>query len=382
MQQVIHLIDDLRVGGAQRLLLTFATEAMKRGVRTGVISLTEDLHVSIASQLRIAGVEVMSCPSESKRELLDVPRLLRLIRLIRQSSAAVIHTHLTYSNILGTIAGRIAGKPVVNSFHGLPSTARGSSVMNLVEYRVLDLFSNGIVAVGDVVTQRHQPFLRRQTILTVPSAVHPVAAITEEQRRKHRVELIGDDQRILILSLGRLTEEKGYLDLMRAFKIILGRVPSCALVIIGDDRGPHAELIKDELLRLDLKGHVYLLRPRDQVHELLGAADIYICSSHSEGLPLSLLEAMSAGLPVIATRVGAIPDVIDESNGLLVPSQDVHALAGALETFIHSPNRRRLLADGAQKTIATSFDVGIWFNRLMAIYDDIEDARSGSFTSI
>lgn len=374
MLHVIHIIDDLRVGGAQRLLLTFTEEASSRGIRTTVITLQDDLSSSIASNLKAAGADLLACPAKGKHLLLDPQRFLTLVHQLRNSKGHVVHTHLTYSNILGTLAARLSGMPVINTLHGLITELSARAIKISLEFKVLNHFSNRVVAVGGKVAECHQRYLPRQQIANVPNAIHAMSPITLQQREWVRKDLMGDTHRTLILSLGRLTEEKGFPDLLRAFKKVRLKRPHCALAIIGDDTGPFASVIKAELMSLGLEGHAFLLPPRDEVHALLGAADLYVCSSHSEGLPLSLLEAMSAGLPVIATAVGAIPEVINSNNGTLIPSQNVEALAEAILGILLEPKMGATKALEAQRTIAQCFDVGAWFRQLLVIYGEVHPA--------
>ena len=371
MLHVIHIIDDLRVGGAQRLLITFTEEAAARNVLTTVITLQDDLTSSIAQNLETAGAQVLACPARGKHLLLDLGRFMTLIKVLKTHQGDIIHTHLTYSNILGTFAARIAGIPVINTLHGLIPAHSARNFKIGLEFKVLDHLSKRVIAVGGKVAECHASYVPRQRISNVPNAIHAMAPIPLEQREAVRHEIMGNEHERLILSLGRLTEEKGYIDLLQAFRKIRAERPECALAIIGDDRGPYASVIKAELKRLRLEGHAFLLPPREDVHALLGAADLYVCSSHSEGLPLSLLEAMSAGLPVIATAVGSIPEVITQNNGTLIPTQNVDALADAMLTMLSTPNIGQAKALEAQKTIAQSFDVGVWFKHLLAIYGEV-----------
>lgn len=371
MLHVIHIIDDLRVGGAQRLLLTFTEEAASRGVRTTVITLQDDLTSSIARNLQAGGADVLACPGNGKHLLLDTRRFLALIQQLRKIKGHIVHTHLTYSNILGTLAARINGIPVINTLHGLISEAYAQDFKNSLEFKVLNHFSNRVVAVGGKVAECHRRYLPRHEIINVPNAIHAMPPITAKEKASVRRDIMGDSHQTLILSLGRLSEQKGYLDLLKAFKEIQSIRSDCALAIIGDDSEPYAKVIKDELKRLGLHDHAFLLPPREKVHALLGAADLYVCSSHREGLPLSLLEAMSAGVPVIATAVGAIPELINPKNGTLIPSGNVAALSEAIIGMLSSPKLGASKALEAQRTIAQSFDASVWFRQLLEIYGEV-----------
>jgi glycosyltransferase involved in cell wall biosynthesis len=366
--RVIHVIDDLRIGGAQRLLVTFAEEAAKNRVDTTVITLSDDIESPIPHQLTINGVRVLACPAARNHRLLDFGRLANLIRLLKVSPADVVHTHLAYANILGAIAGKLTKKTVIGTLHGIINQESSLSIKERIEYLALRFLSDRVLSVGRFVAECYRPHLGKQAIITITNVVKPVPVLSPTERKRVREEITGDSARPLLLSLGRLSAEKGYDDLLNAFAQVRKSHTSVALAIAGGDGGLYADL-QAQTQRLGLNGHAFLLGARTDVHDMLGAADIYICSSHSEGLPLSLLEAMSAGLPVISTRVGAIPEVVvTEDTGILVPSRNVAALSEAITALLDSPEKRKSLGEAAKIFIQKSFNVKFWFDRLIELY--------------
>lgn len=367
MRHVIHIIDDLRIGGAQRLLVTFAEQAAKQQLDTTVISLCDRHNSPIVEQLSSHGARVISCPSMNHRGMLDYKRLARLVQLLRESPSVSVHNHLSYANILGSIAGKLARKKVIGTFHGIIDQDRGLSFKDRLEYVVLRVLADGVLAVGDFVSACHCPYLGNQKIITIPNAVNAVRVLSPVEKSQIKQSLLGDASRPLILSLGRLAEEKNYIDLVKAFAEVHPFHPNAALAIAGANGGCYDEL-HAEIQRQNLNGHALLLGARTDVHQLLGAADIYACSSYQEGLPLSLLEAMSAGLAVVSTRVGAIPEVINTHTGLLVPERNVPALSSAIKALLDSPEQRRCLGEAAKAFIQESFDVKVWFDRWLTLY--------------
>jgi glycosyltransferase involved in cell wall biosynthesis len=156
-----------------------------------------------------------------------------------------------------------------------------------------------------------------------------------------------------LLTVGRLQAPKDPLTLVRALAELAR--PGEA-VIAGD--GPDRPAVESEVRRLGLESVVRLAGERNDVEELLAAADLFVLSSRSEGLPLSILEAMAAGLPVVASSVGGVPElVVEGETGLLVPPGDPHALAAAIERLLDDSALRRRLGAAGRTRVSEHFDL-------------------------
>jgi glycosyltransferase involved in cell wall biosynthesis len=165
-----------------------------------------------------------------------------------------------------------------------------------------------------------------------------------------RKELKVSEDHVLILSVGRLVEQKGYQYLIKAARNILDRHNNACFAIAGD--GELRGSLEDQVNHFKLSHAVEFLGVRDDVPDLLTAADIYLTTSLWEGLSLALLEAMGAGLPVVTTAVEGVSNVIENDiNGLVVPVKDVDAIGNAVSRLIINPNLRHSLGEQANKTI-------------------------------
>ena len=157
------------------------------------------------------------------------------------------------------------------------------------------------------------------------------------------------------MTVGRLQAPKDPITLVRALAELgaTGR---------GGDRRrrPRPAAVESEVRRLGLESVVRLAGERDDVGELLAGADLFVLSSRSEGLPLSILEAMAAGLPVVASSVGGVPElVVEGETGLLVPPGDPHALAAAMERLLDDPALRRRLGAAGRTRVSEHFDLAV-----------------------
>jgi glycosyltransferase involved in cell wall biosynthesis len=174
----------------------------------------------------------------------------------------------------------------------------------------------------------------------------------------------------IVISVGRLVAVKAFDVLLDAWAMVLHHHPEAHLAIAGD--GPLRESLLQQAVELGIAGRVTFFGRRSDVPELLRAADIYVSSSRSEGMSNSLLEALASALPVVATRVGAAEDTVDDGvTGLLVPSENAVAIAEALSTLIKDPLRRRGMAERARARAMRDFEVSIVVDRYLRLYQDL-----------
>lgn len=369
--RVAHMIDLLKIGGAQKLLVMFASHARTYGLDLAVICLNPREDTPIVNDLEALGIPLYFFPTG---RLIDLPRLSKLVRLLRSGRFRLLHTHLTYANINGALAGRMANVPVVATLHS--SQPFKKSAQHRLEMLALRRLTARVIAVAEAVAEAYRPWLKNATQLTViPNAVEKPPSLTAGERAALRSELVGDPQRPLVLSVGRLTEAKGYHDLLEAFAQVRAHYPQAALVIAGS--GSLRADLEHGITRLGLAGNAILLGPRGDVPRLMASADIYACASHWEGLPLALLEAMAAGLPVVATRVGEIPSIINEEIGLLVEPHRPDELAGALQQLLASEEQRRQMGVAGREAFRSSYDSDIWMEQTLAVYREVWKEQAG-----
>jgi glycosyltransferase involved in cell wall biosynthesis len=176
----------------------------------------------------------------------------------------------------------------------------------------------------------------------------------------------------LIICVGRLSAAKGHRDLLAAFADLLEVHPSVSLAIVGD--GMMRAELEEEIQRRGLEKRARLLGAREDVRRLLAASDIFVTASRIEGLPLAVLEAMAAGLPVVATIVGDIPNLVSKRMGLLVPPGQPSRLRGALDALIRDPQAAKRMGEEGRKHVADEYSVDNWVEKLRFLYSEIVQA--------
>jgi glycosyltransferase involved in cell wall biosynthesis len=361
--QVLQLIDTLMYGGAQKLLVAFAQQAQERHIPTTVLSLYDSGGVPVRAELEAYGARVIVLQS---RRLLDLQSFQKILQVMRAGNYAIVHTHLTYANINGGLAAKLVGLPVVSTIHNTAVDARHSHPLrNRLEFWTMRYLNQRVLAVGASVAEAYQPILQRE-LDVIPNAVLPPVRLTPAERFALRTEMAGDPARVICLAIGRFSPQKGYSDLLEAFAHVHLQCPETILTIAGD--GSLRSEIESKIAALGLGAHVKLLGLRSDVPRLLAAADIYASASLWEGLPIAHLEAMMAGLPVISTAVGEVPQVVVPGTGLLVPPQKPAELASAVLSLIENPALRAEIGAAACRRVVESYGAPAWFDKILDFY--------------
>jgi glycosyltransferase involved in cell wall biosynthesis len=357
--KVLHLVKVEGVGGAEQHLLTLLPELRRRGVDARVLSLdaggdSQRFHDALDER----GVPWTRVPCG-----LDVsPRLAAaVVRTVRSERPRLLHTHMVHGDVYGSLAATTLRLPFVSSRHNDDRYLLGP--FRHVD-RLLMRGAKRLIAISDAVAsflvRAGLPASRVTTIHygldslpAAPSELSPAGAgISGEQT--------------LVLAVGRLIEQKDHATLLRAFARVHAEHPDARLAILG--WGPLEEQTRALARELGIAPAVSLpgrVEPRDW----LLRADVFAHSSAWEGFGLVLLEAMLAGLPVVATNVSAVPEIVTEETGILVPAGDDHALAEALGRLVaDAPLRERLGAAGLARA-HDEFSVARMAERTLAVYE-------------
>lgn len=372
--RVLQMIDSLHmVGGVQQLQVLFAQEVREKGVELTVFSMRGDQDSPLPGRLRSLGAEVTSVPGK----LGDPNTARRINQLVRQGNFDVIHTHMMHSNILGGLAGRAAGIPVISSIHNsLISRKRFHPLRFGLETFALRYLATIVMAVGESTAKAHLRRLRGKEIRVIPNAVEIPAPFSAEERQAARAELSGDSSRPLLISVGRLTEQKGYASLLEAFRQVHPAYPQAFLAIVGS--GKLEDELQAAIEQYGLQDSVRLVGPRDDVPRLLAASDLFVSSSLWEGLPKVILEAMAAGLPLVATRVGDTPNVVQQEFGLLVSAGRPPELAEAICALLGRPERLPQMGAAAREYAALHHSSERWVQAVLGLYEEALASRKRS----
>lgn len=336
MLRILQLKTSANRGGAETICLDATVEMRDRGVEV----------------VTIVGEDGWLVREMRKRSLeVHVARFgfMGILGIARARRPDVFFIHGARMNAVGVIVGKMLGIPVVAVEHSVGKVGSTTGIRNAID-RILGLGNARRIAVSDAVArmQVDQKLVGAEKVTIVPNGIRlskSVERTTDRGRLRRSLGL--PEEATLLISVGRLDEAKGQVYLLRALAGVSAPGSDLRLIILGD--GPLRNELAGEAERLGILQRVDLRGGVDNVGEFLDASDIFVLPSLWEGLPMAMLEAMNAGLPVVATGVGGIPEVLShEANGLLCRPADVEDLRRAITRLLESPELCRKLGDAGR----------------------------------
>ena len=300
----------------------------------------------------------------------------RLRRVVERHAPDLVETHMIKSHFLVRLSGVAAARPWVAFHHGYTTTDLKMRLYNRINRLTLPSATRVATVCGPFARQLERAGVRPERIFVRHSSVAAGARAGEEEVRELKARLgVAEGERV-ILSVGRLSREKGHVDLVRALGRLAELHPALKFkaVIVGD--GPERARVEAEAASSGLGDRLVFAGHADDVRPFYAAADVLALPSHSEGSPLVLLEAMAAGVPVVATSVGGVPEVADdEETALLVPAHDPQAFAAALGRVLTDAGLARTLAASAGARVASDFSPEARARALVEFYSGLVQTR-------
>ena len=363
--KITYLTTGLARAGAEMQLLLLCEKFVKAGWEVSVISLLPP--EAFVTELKQLGIPLVSL--ELRKHLPDPRAFLRLVRTLRNWSPDVLHCHQVHANLLGRLARAFTNIPVVVcTAHSINEGPRWREWAYRLTDPLCDLTTNVCQAgVDRYVRIRAVP---ANKICYLPNGVDLDRFVHAAERRAAVRTSLGLKDEFVWLAVGNLRKPKDYPTMLEAFRQVRIGKPHARLVIVGG--GPLNEALQLEVKEKGIGG-VCFLGPREDVPDIMCAADGFLMSSSWEGTPLALLEANGLSLPVVATRVGGIAEVVvDTESGLLVRSGDPAALACAcLRVMNASPEQRAELGRAGRNRVEALFSIDVVMKRWQQVYTQL-----------
>ena len=384
--RLLALLEATTVNGPAKALLDFCRRVVAEAepglprVETSIVTFQRgdpSAPNRFVEAAREAGVEVDVI---EERFRFDPRVVTQLRRVVARRAPDLIESHMIKSHFLVKLSGVARRMPWVAVHHGYTTTDLKMQLYNRLNRLTLPAATRVTTVCGPFARRLEREegvspekiFVCHNCIVRVPRA-----GVSEARRLKARLGLVEGER--VIVSVGRLSREKGHVDLVRALARLTELHPALRFkaVIVGD--GPERARVEAEAASSGLGDRVVFAGYADDVRPFYAAADVKALPSHSEGSPNALLEAMYAGVPVVATAVGGVPEVAaDGETALLVPAHDPQAFAAALGRVLNDAALARALAANAEAHVSAHFSPEARTRALVEFYSGLVKGRPAS----
>ena len=359
MNRILYVITELDVGGAEKALYELATRLSRAAYEPEVACLSG--RGPLGADLRERGIPVHFLDA---RGAWDVRALWRLRRLVKR--AEIVHSFLYHANMAARLAAVGTGvAAVVCSARVAERSRPGRRRLECLTQRLVDAEVCVSAGVRDFMAQGGFP---KHKLAVIPNGVDAARFAGRDAAFKARLNLRPDAP--LVATIGRLHEQKGMEHFVRAAASVHHSRPDCHFIIVG--AGPLEAALRAAAKRLHLEGALTFLGQCDDIPALLKATDVFVLASLWEGMPNVVLEAMAAGVPVVATRVEGTVDLIEQGEtGLLVMPRDVPGLASAIQRLLDEPALAQRLGHAAQERVRVQFPLEAMVRRHEELYAEL-----------
>ncbi len=359
--RVLFITSNLGIGGLERVIVQLCMHLDKQKFIPAVCCI--HFKGDLAAELEKQNIRIFELNSKKK----DYLAFLKILPVIEEFKPQIVHTHNINASIDGIIASVIKKVPIrIHTDHArtFPDKTR-----YMLAEKIISSFINRIIAVTEETRENLIRFekIDKRKIQVISNGISSIALKTETEIKKKKKEMGLLHFEFLIGTVVRLEVQKGLIHLIRAVPLILQKFPFTGFIIAG--RGTQREILEREAEMLGVSRSVNFLGPRLDIGDILNLLDVYVLSSVWEGLPMSLLEAMSCQRPIVATRVGGIPQAIaDGESGILVPPASPVHLAQAICKMLENGVLRQRLAVEARRRFEKNFTVATMVQTHQDIY--------------
>jgi glycosyltransferase involved in cell wall biosynthesis len=363
--KVLIVMHTIEKGGVQETIRTSARLLDKRKFTVTVAYVAGD---AVSSRMQsIPGVRI--APLETRGR---IRRLLRLWEIAREVRPDIVHNHVSW---YGLVVGFLAGAKRVETIH---SVYDRFTWWQRQWYAVYCLLANRIVAVSEMVsrfTQEHIPLIGNRRMIVIHNGIDVEKCQASSGPDDLRSSMGLSLEEIVIGFVGRLEEQKGVTYLLDAMQQLIQRHHNVTVIIVGD--GTLASSLRDKALALHLSNTLFL-GYRADAFRYLSLFNIFVLPSLYEGLPLSVLEAMASGCPVVATNVGGVPEIVRNGiTGFLVAPKRTDELVDRLEQLIESKDLRLRMGNAGKAHVASNFSAASMVAKTEKLYTSM--LSSGSY---
>lgn len=356
--KIVHLISSGGFYGAENMLLTLLEHSLEHHVDVSLCILggPPDGVSELAHRTRLLGIAVTHIVCDGR---FDITAIRSISQHLRGSSATILHTHGYKADILGYLATIGNSCSIIATCHNWTKASHALTLYSVLDKLALSIFDHVVAVSPKIAEELLRGGISTSRLSTIANGVR----LSED-----KLALLQPQVHVLTVGMAtRLVEDKGIGDLLQAAGVILQQQRSVRFLIAGD--GPLRSKFEQQAAALGISASVTFLGFVKDMRSFFCSLDIFVLPSLREGLPMSILEAMALGKPVIATTVGAIPNVIvDDESGLLIKPEDVAGLQAKLSHLIQNDALRSRLGNGARLVIEARYSAAIMADAYLERY--------------
>ncbi|MFC2061047.1 GT4 family glycosyltransferase PelF [Elusimicrobiota bacterium] len=370
--KILHLISSKGYFGAENVLLTLAGEQQKQGMEVwaGVFEDKRYPHTEITEEAGKFGVPVKIFKCSGR---FDLKTIGGIKKFVKDNSVDIIHSHGYKSNIYNIAAGNIPDVKRITTCHNWSMNSAKMRIYKIIDLIFIKKFDKIVAVSGVIESEIIKSGIPKEKVTVINNGIDMDLYGYIENTGKLKQSLGINEREQVIGTIGRLVPEKGYGYLLDAFQKVSEEAAETKLLIVGD--GPLKGQLESEVKEKGLKEKVIFTGIRKDISEILSIMDIFVLSSINEGMPMVLLEALSARCPVVSSPVGAIPLIIeDRQTGLLVNPQDTGKLAEAILGLLKDKEKALLLAKNGYERVARDFSAQKMAQKYHSLYMTIAGA--------
>jgi glycosyltransferase involved in cell wall biosynthesis len=369
--RVCHLVSgDLWAGAEVQMFTLLKALSNEQSLDLSAIVLNPG---ELAERLKEIGIDVVAL-DESKDNFFQLRR--KIIKILRYRKTDIIHSHRYKENVLaGSIKKKCGVGYLIQNVHGISERFKGFALFKARIYSAINRiftrrYFDKIIAVSDDIKQLLREIYPQSHLITIHNAVDPIVIISSKTAEDIRREFNIDFKAPIIGVTGRMAPVKAYDLFLRAANIILDNLPAARFMLVGD--GPYRPSLQELSVQLKIADRVIFTGFRTDIFDIINTFDIFVISSHHEGVPMALLEAMSLKKPIVSTAVGGINEVIEDGvSGLLVEPNSAVDLAGACLKILNDPVLKSTMEDGAYARIEKEFNIEVQAKKVLALYREL-----------
>jgi len=364
-KNILHLITKLPIGGAERVLLNTVRNLDSRKFNSVVCCIMEE--GELANEVKQLNVPLITLNLMAKKGW-DKQVVPALCKIIKEKNIDLIHSHLYHANQYGRIAANKLNLPVIITVHNSYKQLK-------FHRRVINWYlgrkTAAIIAVSDEIKQDiiFWDHISEKKIYVIANGIDIQRAQSSLSKKEARAKLGLDQQKFILVCVGRLEKQKGHKYLLEALPLLNKENINPLCLFVGEGR--ERSNLEEQAKQLDVLPQVRLFGARNDVADILKAADLYLMPSLWEGLSLALLEAMAANIPIIASDVSGMKQVLGDDFGIRIPPAQPSAIATAIVDALNNPDKVKQRAEYAAEFVSKNFCDQRMAENIAALYQKV-----------